>query len=290
MYPSEPPPARLQLLERLLPGLAARIAEHWFFRPGKRSAALDTSDADVTFDVRVRGVTVTVAGWGQGPAVVGVHGWAGGAAQLTTLLRAVVAAGFSFFSFDAPAHGGAPSGSADVGVFADALAAVSARLGNVHAVVAHSLGATAAALAVSRGLTLRGLVMIAPIPSLEFALERFVEFVGLSRTTREQLGQRAAERAGLQPSEHGLLTLGAGVGHVLVIHDRSDRMVPVEQSRDLARHWPHARLIETERRGHNRILQDSEVARSTAAYLAALPPTRASALERQLGALDQVCF
>jgi pimeloyl-ACP methyl ester carboxylesterase len=278
------------VLERLWPSLAVRLAEYWFFRPGKRFAALATSNAEVTFEVEVRGVPVTVAGWGRGPRVVAMHGWAGGGAQFELLRRAIVEAGFSFFTYDAPAHGGTGGTNADVGVFSDVLAAVAEHLGQVHAVVGHSLGATAAALCASRGLSLQGMVMIAPMPSVEFALDGFATLVGLTRATRERLERRAIERAGLRPDETSLRSLGCGAPAVLLVHDLSDRMVPVEQSEQLAQHWPHARLVTTERRGHNRVLSDATVAEATTRFLLELHKPRISALDRQLGELDAVVF
>lgn len=289
-YPAVAPPAPLELIERLWPSLAVRAAEYWFFRPGKRFTPLDTAAADVSFDVEVRGVRVSVAGWGQGPAVVGVHGWAGGGAQFQALRRAAVQAGFSFFTFDAPAHGATAGRSADVGVFSDTLAAVGARLGDVHAVIGHSLGATAAALAISRGLRPRGVVMIAPMPSLEFALDGFSGLLGLRPATRELLERRSVERAGLAPHERSIATLGFGAPEVLLVHDGADRMVPVEQSRQLAQQWPHARLVETDRLGHNRILRAPAAVEASIGFLQELPRPRASALDRQLSALDRLVF
>lgn len=289
-YPSQPLPARLELLEQLWPSFAVRLAEYWFFRPGKRWETLDASDAALTFEVDVRGVNVSVAGWGAGPAVVALHGWAGGGAQFQALRRAVTDAGYSFFTFDAPAHGGTEGRSADVVVFAETLRAVADRVGPVHAVVGHSLGATATALAMSRGLSPLGVILVAPMPSLAFALEGFARLLGLRESTRERLEAKSVERAGLGPDERSLFTLGPGTAEVLLVHDRADRVVPVERTEELARRWPHAELHETERRGHNRVLDDSSVAAAAVRFLERLPRARRSALDRQLGELDRIVF
>ncbi|MGZ5446135.1 MAG: alpha/beta hydrolase [Thermoanaerobaculia bacterium] len=56
--------------------------------------------------------------WGEGPAVLLVHGWGGHAAQFQSFVEPLVRAGFRAIAFDAPSHGssGAPPRHAPVDV------------------------------------------------------------------------------------------------------------------------------------------------------------------------------
>src|SRR5690606_41872097 len=94
-----------------------------------------------------------------------VHGWGGWRGQLGAFVEPLVAAGHRVVAFDAPAHG--DSGPGDLGPrrstaadFADALTAVVGAHGAPAGVVAHSLGALTAVLAVADGLSVRRLVLI----------------------------------------------------------------------------------------------------------------------------------
>lgn len=289
-YPSAPAPAVLGWLERHAPKLTLALAEHWFFRPGKRRAGLDFGSAERTFEVDVQGVLVRVAGWGTGPHVIGAHGWAGSGRQFQSVRRRVVDAGYSFWTFDMPGHGATAGSSAHVGLFASTIAAVTRRLGDVHAVIGHSLGATAAALAVSRGVHLGGVVLIAPMPSVDFALEGFTQWAGLSGDLRDALKRRALTRASLSESEQSLFELPHHPERALLIHDRSDRMVPVQQSRALARRWAHAELFETDERGHNRVLKDPLALDEVCRFLHRLPRSAQTPLERHFSALNALSF
>jgi pimeloyl-ACP methyl ester carboxylesterase len=289
-YPSKAPPSRLAWLERTAPGLTLRLAEHWFFRPGKRHFPLDTASAERTFEIDVKGHVVRAAAWGSGPDVIGAHGWAGGGEQFRTLRERLVRAGYRFWAFDMPGHAATKGRSAHVGLFADTISGLVRRIGPTHAVIGHSLGATAAALAVSRGMQTSGVVMIAPMPSVDFALEGFTRLVGLSAESRELLKIRALARASLGEDEQSLFTLPRPPERVLLLHDRDDRMVPVQQSRVLAETWPRAELVESERRGHNRILKDADTASEVCRFLHRLPRVIETPLDRQLVQVDQLAF
>lgn len=289
-YPSPPPLKGLGRLERIAPRVALEVAEFLFFRPGKRLAALDVGDATAVFDVAVGTTRMRVGRWGQGPAVIGAHGWAGGGRQFEALRRSIVEAGHAFVSFDLPGHGATARSSTHVGEFAEALLAVSRSLPEVHAVVGHSLGATATCIALKRGLHTNGVVLIAPMPSVRFALDGFASLVGVSASLRERLESRAVRRAGLEPRETNLESLVPAAQPALFIHDRNDRMVPIAHTRALAERWPGAASLETTGRGHNRVLADASVAEEVSRFLVRLPRRPSTPLDRQLAALDAISF
>ena len=70
------------------------------------------------------------------------------------------------------------------------------------------------------------------------------------------------ERILQQPvSELDLRRHAPRLGHVsaLLVHDRSDVVVPVASSRELEAAWPGAHLVETEGLSHDRIRRDRDV-------------------------------
>jgi len=90
--------------------------------------------------------------WGQGPAVLLMHGWEGRPTQFASLITALVEAGYSVIALDGPAHGRSPGREAHVLLFARAMLEAAAELPPLHAVVGHSMGGASAMLAVQLGL------------------------------------------------------------------------------------------------------------------------------------------
>ena len=144
----------------------ARALEHAWFRPphgnGPDSAGrelLDRARADWAL-VTGQGASrrVRVYRWGNtGPAVLLAHGWGGHAAQWQPLVAPLLAAGMRVIAFDALSHGGSDAGArgasqTSVVEMSHSLLATAWHAGPIHAVIAHSLGSAALALAVREGL------------------------------------------------------------------------------------------------------------------------------------------
>ena len=105
-----------------------------------------------------------VAAWrmGEGPAVLLVHGWRDSSRLWDPLMAELRARERAFVAFDLPAHGFSEGERCLVGEVADAVLAVAASLGPVDAAVAHSFATGGTGLAVSEGVPVDRLVLIAP--------------------------------------------------------------------------------------------------------------------------------
>jgi pimeloyl-ACP methyl ester carboxylesterase len=53
---------------------------------------------------------------------------------------------------------------------------------------------------------------------------------------------------------------------ILLVHDRNDRVVPIEHGHRLAQAMPQSRLIQTEGLGHRRILSDAAIVQLLVAF------------------------
>jgi pimeloyl-ACP methyl ester carboxylesterase len=282
--------ALLQLLNRHFPKLGVRVLTGLFFNPGRRQPALDLCTARRCFQVNISAGPVAVGVWGKGPLVLLVQGWAGSGEQLRVLRDGLVAAGLMVACFDGPAHGASQGHTTHLGEFVDVILAVAEQLGPLHAVVGHSLGGTAAVLAAAQGLELPGLVCIAPMPSLEFAVSGFLDAVGVSQSVAAELTERVLTRAKMRSSQMRLAALQPNARHALLVHDMDDRAIPVSESVQLASRWQGAQLMQTHGRGHLRVLSDPRVVARIGAFLTRLPQPSATLLERQLANLAEVSF
>jgi pimeloyl-ACP methyl ester carboxylesterase len=255
------------LLERSAPALGARWAERlWFTIPrGRRGRGQRRPDGD-RFQVPVQGGSVVGWSWGDGAPVYLVHGWGGAAAQLGAFVEPLVRAGYRVVAFDAPSHGASapgPSGprSGTILEFAAALRAVVGVHGPAHAVVAHSLGCSATAVALRDGLVASRAVLVAPFVDVVPYTYGFAGRFGFGERVRARMVRRFERRLGVPMSSFDLTGMARQMTPppVLVVHDRDDRETTWSGGRDLSRSWPGARLLTTSGLGHRRVLSDPTV-------------------------------
>ena len=156
---------------------------------------------------------------------------------------------------------------------ADALLRVGRRVGPVHAVIAHSLGAAATVIALAEGLGAERAVLIAPPADLPRYARAFARTVGLSPRSAAGMVSRIDEILGGRDAID-LLRLAAGQrARTLVVHDPQDREVPFADARALANAWPGASLLALPGAGHTRALRHPEVISRAVGFVAdaALP-------------------
>jgi pimeloyl-ACP methyl ester carboxylesterase len=263
---------RLAASRLLFPDLAAAWAERLFLTPPARNAAsavdlIDARDRVLSHRGRLLGTW----SWGpaDAPAVLLVHGWGGHAAQLRAFVQPLARAGYRVITYDQPAHGVSDGRLTGLPDFADVLVEVAAHYGNVRAAIGHSLGATAAAMALARRtLRLDKLVLISPPSDLVGYSRRFARWHWMPERLRRAMQSAIEERYGLPWDELELGRLAPRLeAQALVIHDQNDRQVPWKQGAAFARHWPGAKLITTQGLGHARILRDDAVIDAAAAFL-----------------------
>jgi pimeloyl-ACP methyl ester carboxylesterase len=258
----------------LFPDLAASLAESLFLTPPRprdaAAAALDLIDARSSM-LQHKGRHIAMWRWGsrEAPAVLLAHGWGGHAAQLRAFVFPLVSAGWRVIAYDQPAHGVSEGRLTGLPDFADVLAEVAWHHGDVQAVIGHSLGATAAALAhAQKKADLRKIVLISPPSDLVGYSRRFARWHWIPEPVRDAMQAAIEERYGLPWSELELGSLAPRLGaRALVIHDRGDKVVPWKQGEQLARHWQGARLISTDGLGHRRILADDAVAQAAVDFI-----------------------
>jgi pimeloyl-ACP methyl ester carboxylesterase len=133
-------------------------------------------------------------------------------------------------------------------------------VGDVHALVGHSLGGTAAVYARARRNFGRRIITIAsPLHPRDFLAE-FGRTLKLSARALEGVKELLGARYGLNFVDLDLrLVTPRLAAEALVMHDLGDREVPHEHGLELFRHWPSAELFTTDGLGHRRILKAPEV-------------------------------
>lgn len=259
------------MLSVVAPRRAATIgARLWFAvpRPAISEDARRFLATGQPFETSVGGSPVAGWSWGAGTPVLLMHGWGGYAAQLQSFVGPLVDAGFQVVALDAPSHG--MSGPSQLGPkhatlfdFADAMLAVSRRMPDIAAVVAHSGGCAAAAWALRKqpGWPVRRMAFIAPFGSAARYMKMFQRAVGLNDRAMRCFREDTERQFHFQWKDFEVAGAAGTVKTppLLVVHDKDDRETAWQDGAEIAAQWPNATLQTTQGLGHNRILRDPSV-------------------------------
>jgi pimeloyl-ACP methyl ester carboxylesterase len=273
-------------LELAAPGLAARWATRiWCTPPHVRRNREPAITAGERFLVPVttRGMVVAET-WGTGPVTTYLlHGWGGRRGHLAQFVAPLVAAGQRVVALDGPGHG--ESGGGQLGgrrttpsEMAGALAAVISVTGPAHAIVAHSGGGAAVAVAVQDGHIATGrLVLISPMASPMPYLRAFADQLCLGRRSFGRLVRRVEQVVDRGMADFDVPARAAAaepgtLPPLLVIHDRADRMVMYADGQAIAGAWPGASLHTTQGLGHLRLLSEPSVVETAVSFVTTPAP------------------
>lgn len=256
-------------VDRFTPVLAGGIAEILFRTPprGRRLPREERALAEAKFSRTPFGTrSLPTWTWGTGPGVLLVHGWGGHAGRLASFVGPLTRAGCRVVAFDAPGHGAAPGRHSGLPEFVDAIRALTRTHGPFEALVGHSLGATAGALAARDGLRVPRLVLLAPPADPEKYWGRFTRYFRMPARTRDAMSARLERRYRTSWAQLRVAG-GACSAQMIVFHDRRDGTVPLADGLEIVRSWANARLVRTRGLGHHRILRDRSVIARTVSFV-----------------------
>ncbi len=269
-----------RLAIRLAPRWTARQAVRRFLTPPRRTAAslhgFPAAYRQQLLSVGVHQIVCRIVGPAGAPALILSHGWGGHGGQWQPFVAPLLAAGYQLWIPEHPGHGDSPGEQSSLLAFVASLEATAAAIAacgvRLAGLIGHSLGASAAALALY-GRPLPGadagtrLLLLAPAASLQVLSRQYAELYGLPETLRAAVQFRLEQQFATPWRSFELAELPAGNHAALLIHDRSDRALAVGHTLHIGQHWPRARILLTEGLGHQRLLQAAPVIAATLAYL-----------------------
>ena len=224
----------------------------------------------------VLGCGLAATAWGDGPAVLLAHGWESRGTHWGAFIAGLAGAGFRAVAVDAPAHGGSPGDRTNVLEFALRLGGAGREIGPLAGVAGHSFGSGALAIALDRGLSAERAVLISGPASLVSVVRRWGRGHGLTEGEMPDFLRRIEREVGEPVESLDIARLAARMNlPALIVHDRGDDEVPVEDGLAVAAAWREAESLVTERYGHRRILLAKEVVGEVIRFLKAEDrPTR----------------
>ena len=213
--------------------------------------------------------------FGKGPTVMLLHGWGGRAESMNAFVDPLVDAGYRVIMYDAPAHGASDGTHTNLIECSGAALQIGQTFGPLHGVIGHSFGSPTAALAARHGLQAGRFVLLGPPLSLiDMSMELGV-MLGMPRRVCEMTADQFEHQYQFEWKDFETATLVSELdAPLLVIHDKNDRIVPVEHGAAVARGAPNGSLHMTNGLGHRGILLDPGVVAKAVEFLDSVPLTR----------------
>ena len=218
----------------------------------------------INYRIPFAGGQLAVTTWGDdGPPVLLMHGWGGARVQLASFVDPLVAAGYRVITYDQPAHGESDGKLTNLLEIAPTMDLIADREGDFDAIIAHSFGT----LITSYALVKRDfppparLIYFGAFNRLMDSLPRFQILAGLPDEIINGLRAMIYENFGedvVETITNEALTPQIHIP-ALMFHDTTDNVTPVEDSRNIARVWKDAQLIETTGLNHRGALQSKEI-------------------------------
>ena len=260
-------PLKLRLLKaavatvsRIAPSLVAGYGFNLFITPRPRPITPQQREFLATgerFSVPHKGQDLVAYRWGEGKTVLLVHGWQAHAATMQHFVKPLVEAGYRVVAMDAPAHGDSSGKRLDLLQYGEAIISAINTLGGVHALVAHSIGATSVAtmLGTHKHYRINKTVLIAPIDKMTNMLDRYAAGFGLTDRVQKAMANIFVRRFGHPPQYYSNPDLLEDYQNsMLIVHDKQDKLVPYEAGVAIASKVKSSRLLTTEGLGHRRVL------------------------------------
>jgi pimeloyl-ACP methyl ester carboxylesterase len=240
--------------------------------PSTRARALRAPCADAREEtLEVDGVRIALYAWGDpahAPYVLFAHGWSSHGTRIVPWVEPLRAAGYALVAFDQAAHGRSGGRRTTLVDFACHLMAVQRRFGPAAAVVGHSLGGAAAAVALANGLQAQRAVLIAPPADPLLMAEQFARMIGMARHLARRMFAMFEASMRFAVEELQAHHVAPRIAQpALIVHDLQDREVPWSEGERYARFWSAARLLSTDGLGHNRIADDAGVIAAALRFL-----------------------
>jgi pimeloyl-ACP methyl ester carboxylesterase len=257
---------------RCAPAFATRAAV-WLFTKPRRSRPRSDEEESLTrassFFLPYKHGQLAVMEWGQGPAVLCVHGWSSRGLRFVGLVKPLTEAGYKVIAFDAPAHGRSSGSHVDLMDFADSVMAVAERSGPIDAVVAHSFGAAAALQALERGLKCRKVIFFSALNGLRGPLDYMAEKLGIPPPVLKRVKSAFEIRFGrsIESLEAVSIIPRLKLPPLLICHDAHDPLLPHHNALDVLRVWKDSCLVTTSTAWHGAIIDDPVVVKASTSFI-----------------------
>jgi hypothetical protein len=263
----------LTALWHIAPKTTKNILLKRFFKPSAYALTpleREYLEKGTPFRIHVHDQEIRCWKWGRGPGVLFVHGWNGRGVNFVYFFEALINAGYSVVTYDAPAHGYSDGLATNYFELSDAVRSLldpSRGLG-IQGVIAHSIGASAVINCISKDTPSIDVALIAPALKLKEILFNSFNQHGIPEIVYQDLVAEMEAYYGYDVHQDNPYVLAKTISSkMLIVHDKDDRTIPYLDSKTLAGKTDHVALHTTQGLGHKRILRDKKVVDFITTYI-----------------------
>ena len=256
------------LASSLFPSLFARIAYEKLTHPQVhklRDHELTTLDKANQGELDYSGFKIKTYAWnesGSKEALLLIHGWEGQAGNFSDLVEELIKADYRIYSFDGPSHGFSSKGSTSLFEFIE-LVNVFIEKFEVKNLISHSFGgvATSYVLSANQALEIDKYLLFTTPDKFSQRIDFVAESVGVSPKVKRKLIARLEKELDMKVPNLNVSdwVKSVNVKEALILHDKNDKILPIEQSLNVHHNWKNSKFETVEGTGHFRILRTKSV-------------------------------
>ena len=256
------------LASSLFPSLFARIAYEKLTHPQVhklRDHELTTLDKANQSEYDYGGFKIKTYAWnenGSKEALLLIHGWEGQAGNFSDLVEELIKADYRIYSFDGPSHGFSSKGPTSLFEFIE-LVDVFIQKFEVKNLISHSFGgvATSYVLSANQALNIDKYLLFTTPDKFSQRIDSVAENVGVSPKVKRKLIARLEKELNMKVPDLNVSewVKSVKVKEALILHDKNDKVLPIEQSLNVHRNWKNSKFETVEGTGHFRILRTKSV-------------------------------
>ena len=257
------------LISRIAPRFGANQAFNFFQRPLNkkiRPKEMSFFKAAKRFKIQhyLEDIECFELGPNDGKLVILVHGWESNAASMSGIGLELAAEGYHVILFNLPAHGFSKVPKANLKVCKEVFLEVINHVNpsGPFSVVSHSFGSAVTTYALSKTTYhVENLVLLTSPNSMTKVFKDFADFINLSQRSFELMCDKANDllREPLEQIEVEKISPQINYGHMTLIQDEFDKVVPKKDAIDIYNNWDRSSLELVSKVGHYRMLWNQKV-------------------------------
>lgn len=256
------------ILDKLAPSMAAKMAFKYMSNPQVRK--LRDFEEEVLAraqqeSIRFRSFDIRCYIWGepQKPIIFLIHGWEGQAGNFGALVDLLLEKGYRVIAFDGPSHGKSTQAPTSMFEYADLITEMIGKY-PPKSIISHSFGSvtTVFGLLNNPSVQVDQWFIVTTPSNFKDRIEGVKQAIGVTDRTVNPLIKLLEESTGHKVDEMNVATMGPDVknaSEVVLIHSKTDKIIPIKDSRDAQKHLLNSELIELDGLGHYKILWSQEL-------------------------------
>lgn len=237
-----------------------------------RGNELVTLEKAIKEKVDFKGFQIQTYCWEGGiDKVLLIHGWEGQAGNFSDLVELLIKENYTVYAFDGPSHGFSSKGRTSLFEFTE-LVGVMIKKYDVKKLISHSFGgvATTYSLFVNQDIKINKYALLTTPDKFSERISDVADAAGFTDVVMRKLIEKLESELNIdvQSLNVSRFVKDINVEKSLIIHDRNDKVIPIERSLNVYENWPESEFVEVTETGHFRILRTEGVLKTVIAFLA----------------------